>query len=400
MQSSPVPQPTVLIVDDDAVDLNLLAKILQDQAYIPWPVLDGRQALAAAQAEPPELILLDVNMPELDGFEICRRLKADPALRAIPVIFITARAATADKVAAFQAGAVDYVTKPFQVDEVVARVHTHLELRQLQRRLQFQNEHLEQRVADQTAELAARTRELEALNGRLQELSRLKDTYLAMISHELRTPANGLLGIGDLLFDGYPSPDEFSQYRDIYQTSSLRLRRLIEDATLISRAGNLAAKRSQTAALAALIDDTLADRADPPPEIDLEAGLRLVAIQGDPLLLKRALDTAFGLAAAFSRPAAVLRLTGSLETGVVQIHLPVDNLTLPEAATATFFEIESPARSGSLAEPLGLAPVAAHRIFQAFGGDLRLVRDEGRAGRVEVWLRPAPSASAGLPSSR
>jgi len=126
------PAPNILIVDDTPVNLQLLSDILREGGFVPRPVPSGKLALAASMADPPDLILLDVRMPEMDGFELCRLLKADKKLKDIPVIFITALADTEDKVRAFSLGAVDYVTKPFQADEVYARVQTHLGLRRLQ----------------------------------------------------------------------------------------------------------------------------------------------------------------------------------------------------------------------------------------------------------------------------
>jgi CheY-like chemotaxis protein len=124
--------PGILIVDDVPVNLELLAEMLRERGYEPRPVPGGRLALQAARAEPPDLILLDINMPEMSGFEVCAHLKADAALKDIPVIFITAFAETEDKVKAFALGGVDYITKPFQAAEVAARVATHLWLRKLQ----------------------------------------------------------------------------------------------------------------------------------------------------------------------------------------------------------------------------------------------------------------------------
>jgi sigma-B regulation protein RsbU (phosphoserine phosphatase) len=130
----------ILIVDDTPANLRLLSQMLAEQGYHVRPVPDGPLALAAVQAEPPDLILLDIRMPEMDGYEVCKRLKVDALTRDIPIIFISALDATQDKVKAFSAGGVDYVTKPFQAKEVLARVETHLALRELQKQLQDANE--------------------------------------------------------------------------------------------------------------------------------------------------------------------------------------------------------------------------------------------------------------------
>jgi sigma-B regulation protein RsbU (phosphoserine phosphatase) len=137
----------ILIVDDTPANLRLLSQMLAEQGYRVRPVPDGPLALAAAQAEPPDLILLDIRMPEMDGYEVCERLKLDAQTRDIPIIFISALDATQDKVRAFSAGGVDYVTKPFQAQEVLARVETHLTLREAQKQLQEANAKMARELA-------------------------------------------------------------------------------------------------------------------------------------------------------------------------------------------------------------------------------------------------------------
>ena len=143
----------VLVVDDTPANLRLLAGMLRDRGYRVRPVPSGKAALRAASSEAPDLILLDINMPEMNGYEVCRRLKEDENLRAIPVIFISALSETMDKVKAFGCGGVDYVTKPFQFEEVDARVETHLELKAAREALEHQNEILEEKVRLRTKEL-------------------------------------------------------------------------------------------------------------------------------------------------------------------------------------------------------------------------------------------------------
>src|ERR1035437_6404886 len=125
--------PNILMVDDTPANLLLLEKMLMERGYKARPVLSGKLALLAARTEPPDLILLDIAMPEMNGYEVCEQLKADAALKDIPVIFISALNETIDKVKAFGVGGVDYVTKPFQFEEVYARVQTHLQLRRLEK---------------------------------------------------------------------------------------------------------------------------------------------------------------------------------------------------------------------------------------------------------------------------
>lgn len=133
---------TILVVDDNPDNLRLLAGILKECRYKIRLAPNGEQALATIRKEAPDLILLDIMMPVMDGFEVCRQLKADQKNTGIPVIFISALDETIDKVKAFSMGGVDYITKPFKSDEVLARVRTHLTLRRLQRNLEKKNEQL------------------------------------------------------------------------------------------------------------------------------------------------------------------------------------------------------------------------------------------------------------------
>ncbi|MBI4785049.1 MAG: diguanylate cyclase [Oscillatoriophycideae cyanobacterium NC_groundwater_1537_Pr4_S-0.65um_50_18] len=138
----------ILIVDDTPDNLRLLAGILSRQNYDVRTVINGRMALMAAATLPPELILMDICMQDMDGYEVCRQLKAMPQTRDIPVIFLSALDGVIDKVMAFGAGGIDYITKPFQMAEVLARVTTHLTLCRLQKQLQAQNEILQKQVRD------------------------------------------------------------------------------------------------------------------------------------------------------------------------------------------------------------------------------------------------------------
>jgi len=133
----------ILVVDDAPANLQVLAGMLKDRGYKARPVPSGKLALLAARKDPPDLILLDINMPEMNGYEVCEHLKADDNLKGIPVIFISALTEQLDKVKAFAIGGVDYITKPFQMEELHARVETHLKLRRLQIELEEYSRHLE-----------------------------------------------------------------------------------------------------------------------------------------------------------------------------------------------------------------------------------------------------------------
>ena len=193
----------ILAVDDTPASLRLLTDILKAEGYEVRSALNGELALRAAASNPPDLVLLDIRMPEMDGYEVCRRLKAEPAMRDVPVIFVSAVLETSEKVKGFEIGAVDFVTKPYQRDELLARVRTHLELNHLRN-------HLEDLVQERTAELRKsekklRTSLLDSITS-LAAIVEMRDPYTAghqrrvsqlavAIARELQLPLEQVEGI-------------------------------------------------------------------------------------------------------------------------------------------------------------------------------------------------------------
>ncbi|MEG4576284.1 ATP-binding protein [Microcoleus sp. N3A4] len=141
----------ILVVDDTPENLRLLSTMLTHRGYAPRCVINGKMALRACNSNPPDLILLDIMMPEMNGYEVCQHLKSEAKTREIPVIFISAKDEVFDKVNAFAVGAVDYISKPFQFEEVLARIESHLTLRNLQKQLKQQNMLLQEEINSRLA---------------------------------------------------------------------------------------------------------------------------------------------------------------------------------------------------------------------------------------------------------
>jgi two-component system, sensor histidine kinase and response regulator len=167
LKSSEPHSSDILIVDDTPANLQLLSGMLKERGHKVRPVPSGKLALQAARGRCPDLILLDINMPEMNGYEVCRQLKADADLQDVPVIFLSALSDTVNKLEGFRVGGVDYITKPFEFEEVHARLEAHLALRRA---------HIE-----------------------LEELHALRETLTSMIVHDLRGPLTGILGYLELL---------------------------------------------------------------------------------------------------------------------------------------------------------------------------------------------------------
>ena len=370
---------TVMVVDDTPANLDLLRSILAAPGYRITVFPSGPSALAAAALHPPDLILLDILMPEMDGYEVCRRLKASDRLQEIPVIFISALSETMDKVKAFSLGGVDYLTKPFQEEEVLARVRAHLQIRALQKTLKLHNEQLEQRVEE-------RTRELASANKRLIDVDRLKNDFFRMISHELRTPATGVLGMAELLLSECPESESAFKFKKMFRQSSQRLLNLINDATTIAYMSDLTGNGNTNPSLAYLIGEIRKSYAD--VQIDLGKGVdpEQIHFGGSQVLWEKALQTAVSLASCFTKQGSILYVMGTKRERNLCLRMDLDALGLTKEQAAEFFQIESGVRGASSAQGLALAPVVAYKIFTVFGGDLRLMKGVGEAGFLEAIL--------------
>jgi len=177
-------QGNILVVDDTPENLRLLAGILSEKGYQVRPVPNGKLALSAAQKIPPDLVMLDIMMPEMDGYQVCQQLKASEITKDIPVIFISAINDVLDKVKAFAVGGVDFITKPFQVEEVLARIETHLKICSLQQSLQEKNQ-----------DLATAFQQLQTTQEHLIQSEKMAalGQLIAGIAHEINTPL-GIIG--------------------------------------------------------------------------------------------------------------------------------------------------------------------------------------------------------------
>jgi len=225
---------TILIVDDNPVNLDILFHYLDEAGFEVFVAEDGESALEQAKYTAPDIILLDVMMPGIDGFETCRHFKANPKTKEIPIIFITALTNNTDKVMGFEAGAVDYITKPLHHEEVLARVTTHLTIRNLQRSLHEQNAELQQEI-DQRCQAEEK---LHQQTQKLQEQNNELDAFSRIVAHDLTTPLNVIIGYTEIIRENAVlAPDLELHLQTIIQTS-YHMHNIIDSLLLLAHLRN------------------------------------------------------------------------------------------------------------------------------------------------------------------
>ena len=235
---------TILVVDDIPDNVRLLLKVLNEAGFKVLVAKDGKAALEKAQFAHPDLVLLDVMMPEMDGFEVCQHLRDQEATREIPVIFMTALSDTIDKVKGFSLGAVDYITKPFQTAEVLARVTTHLKLCKLQHQLQEELKIRKQYVIN-----------LEKINTELNVFART-------VAHDLKNPLNGVIGYGELLLNEFEhlSHREIKEHLKTVIYSGYKMVNIIDALLLLSKASQQEDIETHPLEMSGLINEVLKNR--------------------------------------------------------------------------------------------------------------------------------------------
>ncbi|MCS6910845.1 MAG: hybrid sensor histidine kinase/response regulator [Anaerolineales bacterium] len=215
---------SVLVVDDDPHNLELLTRVLEPQGFGVLAAEDGEDGLALAHTHLPDVILLDVLMPQPDGYEVCRRLKADPVTLYIPIVLITALRGARERARGAEAGADEFISKPFDAVELVTRIKSLVRIKRLYDQLRAANAELERRVAERTVELQRALAEL-------RELDRLKSEFITNVAHELRTPVLHVKGTVTLLADGALgelTPEQARGVR-VAEEATEQLERVVED---------------------------------------------------------------------------------------------------------------------------------------------------------------------------
>ncbi len=233
INSSDTHKGDIQIVDDNLDNLNILASMIKKHGYDARMAINGELALKSIRSHPPDLILLDILMPGLSGFEVCKQLKADALTNKIPIIFISALYKATDKLKAFSIGAVDYITKPFQKEEVMARVETHLSLRKIQKRLKTQNTMLQQEISDRKQAEEEKAR----LEGQYRQAQKVEaiGRLAGGVAHDLNNLLVPILGYGEMLVDDFSPEDARRESARQIVNAGFRARNLVRQLLAFSR---------------------------------------------------------------------------------------------------------------------------------------------------------------------
>jgi signal transduction histidine kinase len=385
--------PLILIVDDTPTNIHVLNEALRADFRIKVAT-SGAAALAIASnpESRPNLILLDIMMPEMDGYEVCRRLKKNPETQAIPVIFVTAKTDETDEEFGLRLGAADYISKPIKAGIVLQRIRNLLERERLRKEVEAHRDHLEELVAARTTALSIAKEAAETAN-------RAKSTFLTNISHELRTPMNGIMGMTQLALRRATDPQQIEQLNKAAH-SAQRLLGIINDLIDISRieAERLTLEQTRFKIglvlenLMSLLGQKIADKGLE-TRIELDPDLAQQALLGDPLRLGQILLNLTANALKFTEQGAITLRIQQLEelTDAVRLRIEVSDTGIGIAAEdqkrlfTAFEQADNSMTRKYGGTGLGLA--ISKRLVHMMGGEIGVKSQPGEGSTFYFTVR-------------
>lgn len=379
---------TLLIVDDNPTNLSVLFDYLSGYGFRILVAPDGETGLRRAKQAHPDLILLDVMLPGINGFETCVRLKADQDTRDIPVIFMTALASTDDKVRGLEVGAVDYVTKPIQQAEVLARITTHLRIRDLTQSLRDANAQILRMNRELEDKVRERTAELRRAYEQLERLDRKKSDLITLISHELRTPLTIFMGYAQILqqVEEVQNNRFLAEVAEKITTNAQRLQDLIQAMLEVSRIDQEFLRLSPAPVnlhhmLVALHDDLLPVLTQRHLVLRLEGLEALPVIEGDYDELLKVFANVVGNAIKYTPDGGTITVSGQekehegepwVEVVVSDTGIGIDPSSLELIFTKFYttgeINLHSTSKTRFKGGGLGLGLTIARGIVEAHGG--------------------------------
>lgn len=390
----------LLIIDDTLESLQLLANTLSEQGYKVRGAAKAQMAIRTAKLSPPDLILLDIKMPEMDGYQVCEQLKSAKETCDIPIIFISALDEVMDKVRAFSVGGVDYITKPFQIEEVLARIEHQLTIKRLSKELKEKNELLQQEIQER------RNAELQA-----EAANKAKSEFLANISHELRTPLNAILGFAQVMSREPQVSHEQGEYLEIINRNGEHLLELINDILDLSKIeAGLANLNERSFDLYRLLDNLEELFQIQAEQKDLEILFIIETnvpqyIKADDQKLRGCLINLISNAIKFTSYGRITITVEKIVNSATYLEFSVSDTgpgIAPEEMASLFNAFVQTSAGIKAAEGTGLGLAISQKFAQLLGGEITVesVLGEGTTFHLTIQLLEAKLSEITIPSRR
>lgn len=375
---------SILVVDDMAANLKLLSDLLKRQNYTVRAARNGPVALMSARSNPPELILLDVNMPDMDGYEVARRLKNDPETEHIPIVFISALNETEDIVKGFEVGGADYITKPFKFKEVLARVENHLTLSRQRRELEWVRERERQRF---------------------ETLNRLRDQFVGGAAHDLKNPLSTVTGYVYMLeaYDTIKDDPTAQRYMGFIRRSIEKISGLVADMLEYLHIESQQILHVKPMDVSVLLRDVLADFELMAQErqiaLTLVGPANLLLVPMDEKQMQRVLSNLVSNALKYTPEGGEVIVSAEADADFVYLAVRDNGLGIPPDALENlftpFYRVKTKAHQKVAGTGLGLTVVKS--IVELHGGDIAVESAEHVGTTFTVRL-PLQAVAATAPA--
>ena len=371
---------TILIVDDEPNNLKVLHNLLTENNYVVRAARSGAAAIESAQIDPPDLILLDIKMPNMDGYEVCQWLKGEPQTQHIPIIFISALNQVDDIVSAFNVGGVDYITKPFQFEEVIARVKTHLTIIRQAQELRWQSEQLERMVE--------RDRE------RFEKISDMREKFVRGAAHDLKNPLTIVGGYASMMLrmDTVRQDQDLKQMAQEIEGAGSDMLEMIGNMLDVLRFQNSVTLDKGQTDFNLIVDDvissyqTLAIAKN--ITLEFRAQFSEVPIIVDAKLIQRVVENLVSNAIKYSPNESHIMVTTDCKEGKAILLVEDDGYGIPEYDLPLLFDPFYRSESTSdKAEGTGLGLSVTKEIVEQHGGRITVDSREGKGSTFKVILK-------------
>ena len=385
---------SILVIDDNSLNLQLMSSLLRTNGYKPVIANSGANALKYLEQKTPDLILLDIMMPEMDGFEVIKRLKEDASYAEIPVIFLTAKSDVTDVVNGFRLGAVDFITKPFRSEEVLARIKTQLSLKQALIDLEQKNKtllKLNQQIENARLKLEQQAKQLENLDAQ-------KNRFFSILAHDLRNPFSGFVGMTKILAENRQDMEDSQQeeFIQILDQTAVKVNKLLENLLKWAQLqmGSLEYDKTQFAIreIAAECIDLKQEATDQKRILVLNEIDPRCLVNADVQMTTTILRNLISNAIKFTKKDGVIKLDSMrLPDGKLHISVRDNGIGMPKEMLSKLFQLnEKVSRPGTEGEEsTGLGLLLCKALAEKQGGELWAESEEGEGSVFNFTLPEA-----------